>query len=328
MEVREDKMRDFEELSLELTDCCPLNCLHCSSNSSSQCNNYLPTELIKTLIDDAAKMNVSKVSLGGGEPTIAQNFLPTLKYISNKGVPVEVFTSGATNLNGELERYPDALIESLSKIENLKMIFSIYGAKQETHDTVTQTPGSFEAVQISLQKCLGANIKCEVNYVPLKLNVKEFDQLIDLIESYSLNKVSILRFVPQGRGLDNKDIIEMSLEEEDAFIAEILDLREVRDFEIRTGSPFNGIISDNNVPCRAGFAKLVVQANGNVLPCEVFKHHDRRNWNLSIYDHSLREILSSEQITTLRKQLKKYDCLKCPIHFGLRKKLEKETLSV
>lgn len=320
-------MKYFEELSLELTDCCPLRCMHCSSSSTSLCNNCLSSDVVKKLVDEAVLIGANKISLGGGEPAIAKNFISVLSYLSTKNISVEVFTSGVTNFNNKIELYSNELIEAISNFGNLKLIFSIYGASQKTHDSITQTPGSFIATVGSLKNCLSANIKCEVNYVPLRANSHDFEDLVNLIKSYGLNKISILRFVPQGRGIGNRDILEMSAEEEDAFIANLLHLREVNDFEIRTGSPFNGIIPGNKVPCRAGFAKLVIQSNGNVLPCEVFKHHERHNWNLSVYKHSISEILASKQITTLRSQLAKSNCLRCPIHFGLRSKLCKGVLS-
>ena len=239
-----------------------------------------------------------------------------------------MFTSGVTNFNNEIECYSGDFIETISSFDNLKLIFSIYGASHEVHDNITRMPDSFKATLSSLRKCLSAGIECEVNYVPLKVNIHGFEDLIDLIESYGLNKINILRFVPQGRGHENRNVLEMSAEEEDAFIAKILHLREVNSFQIRTGSPFNGILPGNEVPCRAGFAKLVIQANGNVLPCEVFKHHERRTWNLSVYEHSLSEILTSKQITTLGDRLRKNNCLKCPIHSSLRRKLCEGAISV
>ena len=321
-------MKDFKELSLELTDCCPLSCMHCSSNSDSLCNDCLPNDIVKKLVDEAVSIGANKISLGGGEPAIAKNFLSVLSYLSTKNISVEVFTSGVTNFNNKIERYSNDLIETISSFDNLKLIFSIYGANQEVHDNITRIPGSFKATLISLKKCLSAQIKCEVNYVPLKVNSHDFEDLINLIESYGLDKISILRFVPQGRGHENRDVLEMSAEEEDAFVANILHLREVKNFQIRTGSPFNGIVPGNKVPCRAGFAKLVVQANGNVLPCEVFKHHERCNWNLSVYKHSLNDILASKQVTTLRNRLRKSNCLKCPIHSSLRSRLCEGAISV
>lgn len=321
-------MNNFEELSLELTDCCPLSCMHCSSNSDSLCSNYLPNDIIKKLVDEAVSIGADKISLGGGEPAIAKNYLSVLSYISTKNISVEVFTSGVTNFNNKIECYSNDLIEAISSFDNLKLIFSLYGANQEVHDNITRIPGSFKATLRSLKKSLSAHIKCEVNYVPFKVNSHDFEDLIDLIESYGLNKISILRFVPQGRGYENRNVLEMSAEEEDVFVGNILHLREVNNFQIRTGSPFNGIVPDNKVPCRAGFAKLVVQANGNVLPCEVFKHHERHNWNLSVYKHSLSDILASKQITTLRDRLRKNNCLKCPIHSSLRRRLCEEAISV
>ncbi|RKY10058.1 MAG: hypothetical protein DRP56_01755 [Planctomycetota bacterium] len=321
----DEKMKDFEELSLELTDCCPLNCMHCSSNSGPSCTNSLPSNLVKKLVDEAALLGASKISLGGGEPAIAENFFSVLSYISKKNIPVEIFTSGITNFSTDIESYSDEIIENLSTYNKLKLIFSIYSGTKEIHDAVTQKQGSFEATLDSLRKCLKSNINCEVNFVPLRINIQDFETLIDLVESYGLNKISILRFVPQGRGHQNKELLEMSRDEEDAFITKILHLREIKDFEIRTGSPFNGIIPENNIPCRAGFAKLVIQANGNVLPCEVFKHHRRHSWKLSVYQKTLIEILQSPQILTLRNSLQASNCLKCPIH-SLSRTREKQSV--
>lgn len=328
MEVREDKMKDFEELSLELTDCCPLNCLHCSSNSDPFCTNHLPDGLVRSLIDEASQMGVGKISLGGGEPVIANNFFSVLSYISEKDIRAEVFTSGIASFHNYVEGFSSEFIEALSKYNNLTVIFSLYGSTPEIHDCVTQTPGSFTAACCSLKECLVSGVKCEVNYVPLRINAGYFENLIDMVKSLGLRKISVLRFVPQGRGRQNRKVLEMSELEEDAFVAKILQLREGSNFQIRTGSPFNGIVPGNKVPCRAGFAKLVIQANGNVLPCEVFKHHKRRDWDLTVYKHSLSDILASKQITTLRDRLRKSNCLECPIHSSLRRRLCEGAISV
>lgn len=328
MKVREDKMKDFEELSLELTDCCPLDCLHCSSNSGPFCSNCLPNNLVKSLIDEASQMGVRKISLGGGEPVIANNFFSVLSYISEKDIRAEVFTSGIVSSHNNVEGYSDEFIEAISKYSNLTVIFSLYGSTPEIHDCVTQTPGSFTAACHSLKECLVSGVKCEVNYVPLRINAGCFENLIDMVKSLGMSKISVLRFVPQGRGHQNRNILEISELEEDSFVAKILQLRKESNFQIRTGSPFNGIVPGNKVPCRAGFAKLVIQANGNVLPCEVFKHHKRRNWDLSVYKHSLSDILESKQITALRNRLDKSNCLECPIHFSLRRRICEGAISV
>ncbi|MCY2928833.1 MAG: SPASM domain-containing protein [Planctomycetota bacterium] len=138
------------------------------------------------------------------------------------------------------------------------------------------------------------------------------------VETLGIGKLSILRFVPQGRGLFNAGLLDLGRDEEDQFVQELVDFRRRTSLEIRTGSPFNGIVPDNNVPCRAGFRKLVVQADGNVLPCEVFKEERRRDWGASVYEMSLAQILAAPQFVALRKTLAEGRCTACPVHGPLR----------
>jgi radical SAM protein with 4Fe4S-binding SPASM domain len=227
---------------------------------------------------------------------------------------VEVFTCGLTATPDGVASLPAAIIEDCAGLKGVKFIFSFHGATVQTHDYITQTPGSYKCLLTSLKKCQQADIQCEMNFVPLKVNVHEFDNLIGTAQTLQIPRISILRFVPQGRGALNRAELELNPEEEDLFVSEVVRLREAASVEIRTGSPFNGIVPGNQVPCRAGFGKLVVQADGNVLPCEVFKHHERRRWSLSVHDMTLTQIVQSPQVSDLYQRLQCVDCLECPVH--------------
>jgi radical SAM protein with 4Fe4S-binding SPASM domain len=307
-------MEGFEELTIELTDWCPSKCLHCSSNSSPTCNNHLETKLVLRLIDEAVRLGAKKISFGGGEPTASKSFLPAIMQATTLGASVEIFTCGLGRYGGQLQGIKSEVINACKQIRGIKFIFSFHGASESVHDYITQTPNSFRLLTTSLEKCLSAGIECEMNFVPMRVNVHEFRDLVDLAERFGIRRLSILRFVPQGRGLENAETIELSSEEEESFVEEVLRLRAEKKIDIRTGSPFNGIISGNKVPCRAGFGKLVIQANGNVLPCEVFKHQERSEWGLSVNRMTLTEILENAKLRTFCAVLEEKNCLECPIH--------------
>jgi radical SAM protein with 4Fe4S-binding SPASM domain len=165
-------------------------------------------------------------------------------------------------------------------------------------------------------------VQCEANFVPTKVNVHQFKGIVDFTREHGMKRLSVLRFVPQGRGLENRQMLELSRIEEDRFIDLLLELRQLSEVDIRTGSPFNNIVPGNSVACRAGSHKLVVQASGNVLPCEVYKHGQRCNWALSAHGQSIGQILNSPQVKRLRKSLDRDSCLKCPIHTSLRSQQE------
>ena len=311
-------MDGFEELTLELTEWCPSKCIHCSSTSGPEFNNHLSKDIAWRLVGEAAQIGAKKISFGGGEPTAISYFTDILRYVIELGMQAEIFTCGLLGTSGNLGSLDEDIVHQCRNLEGVKFIFSVHGADASVHDYVTQTPGSFELMIASMKNCLDNGIECEMNFVPMRVNTDSFEGLIELAENLGIRRVSVLRFVPQGRGTEHRNELELSYEEEDLFVEKMLYLRSRNDIEIRTGSPFNGIVPGNSVPCRAGFGKLVVQANGNVLPCEVFKHNKRCEWNLSVYEKSLTEILQSAEISVLRGLLQDRNCLECPVHRILR----------
>jgi len=311
-------VKGFEELTLELTDWCPSECLHCSSRSGPSCTNSLPRELALRLVDEAGRLGAAKVSLGGGEPTAIDSFFPVVRRVLESGMLLEVFTCGLAKTTHGITSLPPAIIDKCAGLKGIKFIFSFHGATAQTHDYITHTPRSFNFLFTSLKDCLRAGIECEMNFVPLRVNVHEFTHLVNLAQDLQITRISVLRFVPQGRGALNRKELELCPEEEALFVNEVLRLRAQSSVDIRTGSPFNGIVPGNQVLCRAGFGKLVVQADGNVLPCEVFKHHKRCQWGLSVHNMTLSQIVESPQVSDLHKRLQYKNCLECPVHRALR----------
>jgi radical SAM protein with 4Fe4S-binding SPASM domain len=315
-------MIGLRELVIELTDRCPLNCMHCSSNSSPDCCTFLSMDTVKALLDEVAAGNRQlQISFGGGEPTLAPNFLEIAGEVGRYGFKCEVFTCGVAFRNTQNHiALPQKFLAEISNISPTPILVFGFLGLHSVHDSITGMDGSFASLIESLQKALSLGIPCSANFVPTKISYLGFHDLILLLESLGVPKLSVLRFVPQGRGLLNRNQLELTLEEENRFITDLLAIRDKARIMIRTGSPFNGIIPDNNVPCRAGFHKLVIQSNGNVLPCEVFKHQGRCNWGATINKMSIKEILELLPFKELRESLVKNRCIICPIHSQVRSK--------
>lgn len=312
-------MHNLQELVIELTDRCPLLCGHCSSNSGPSCENSLDLQTVQRILGEAAGLNTAQISFGGGEPTISPVFPEALQETVRLGFAAEVFTSGIfLNKMQHPIAFTSEYAKLLARTNMLTLTFSFHGSCAEIHDSVTGINGSFELTVDSLRKCFDQGLRCAANFVPTKLNAAEFAATVSMLKSLGISKLSILRFVPQGRGLSNRNRLELNRSEEDCFVRNLMDIRRETDMEIRTGSPFNGIIPGNNVPCRAGFQKLVVQPDGNVIPCEVFKHHGRRGWDASIYSATLAAILDLPQFTKVQRTLSGELCTACPVHSELR----------
>ncbi len=304
----------LDEITLELTNYCYLNCLHCSSSSSPHCNNQIDVINAKRIINEAKSLNISKISFGGGEPTAHPNFIEILSYATDLNIPVEVFSCGILIRNERLLPLSNDIISNAENNPKVKYIFSIHGATENVHDEIAQKKGSFNTLIQTLNLFKNAEISFQLNFVPMIKNHHHLRDIIKLAATFNIKKISILRFVPQGRGESNKHDLQLSQDQENYFINTLRKNRLYDSMELRTGSPFNEIIKENNIPCRAGFQKLVIQADGNVIPCEVFKHKNRCKWGLSVFEKSLEEILCNKAIENLHHKLKQHNCMKCPIH--------------
>lgn len=307
-------MPRLHELVLELTGSCPQRCQHCSSGSHPGSKTHLPLDVTLRLIDEAAGLGARKVSFGGGEPTASPILLLALRRVAERGMAAEVFTCGTMLRAGRLGPFGSRLVCQLREIERLKVVFSFHGPEPGVHDPITDTPGAYDVLTRSLDACLAAGITCEINFVPLRPNACTFGEVACLAENRGIARISILRFVPQGRGALNRRALGLSRSEEERFLVSLLTLRQHTTVEIRTGSPFNGLIVGNAVPCQAGSGKLVVQASGNVIPCEVFKDRRRNAWGLCAHGLSLTEILESPRLAQLRELVKGAGCMACPVH--------------
>jgi len=309
----------IEELVVELTGWCPLRCRHCSSDSGPECANALSPKVIDRLLSEAIDLGVRQVSFGGGEPTASAQLVPAIRRLARARIPSEIYSCGLALHGGRTRPLPASLMRELAEVaDRVSIVFSIHGASASVHDGITSVEGSHEALLASARSCLSAGISTSANFVPLKPNLHEFEHVVDLVAELGMPKLSVLRFVPQGRGDDGRASLEPNREEEDRFVERLLAVRDTCGIEVRTGSPFNGIVPDNDVPCRAAISKLVIQPDGNVIPCEVFKHRSRKGWEASIYDSSLVEILDSHWFAALRRRLVGAGCSECPVHSHLR----------
>ena len=120
----------------------------------------------------------------------------------------------------------------------------------------------------SLIRARASGLNVDVHFIPMKPNYREFSDIIECLEMANIKNISVLNFVPQGRGDENKEELMLNDEELKEF-SEILK-KEKGHFSgnIRIGIPLNGKISHL---CTAGTEKLDIKYDGTILPCPAFK---------------------------------------------------------
>ena len=307
--------KNLHELVLELTDECPLSCIHCSSNSGPSRRTKLKSIIATRLVDEARLLGAEKISFSGGEPICSPSLIPILLHAQSLNMSSEIFTCGVSADKGKHRPLSRELLSSIRDIDKTKLIFSLHGPSENIHEFITRVPNSFDCLTASLDMAVMLGIQCEINYVPLKPNADHFREILEYAIEHGVKRISVLRFVAQGRGLINRKKLQMTGKEEMSFLECIVKHKGKNGVLIRMGSPFNGTVAGDQIPCRAGQSKFVVQADGNVIPCEVFKHRDRSMWGISVYKNTIQEALSSPKIMRLRERIDHRNCMECPIHW-------------
>ena len=123
----------------------------------------------------------------------------------------------------------------------------------------------------SLWNASHSGLETDVHFIPMKPNYKEFSDILEMLEIAGTHNISILNFVPQGRGLKNVTELRLSDAELSEFM-EILDnCKRLYSGNIRIGIPLMG---DSSHKCNAGLEKLDIKFDGTILPCPAFKELD------------------------------------------------------
>ena len=194
----EQNIYSLDEIKLELSYKCHMNCIHCSSEGSRDKETSISPKKAKEIINSAATLKVKTISLSGGEPLLWNSFEELVKYLKTKNIKSKIYTSGT------IDDFNDLL--SLFSDENLTIIFSLYSGNPKIHDKITGIKGSFDRTKTAIQNSVENNIKSEIHYVPLSINYRDLRSIAELSRALGIQKVSVLRFVPQGRGA-NKDYL-------------------------------------------------------------------------------------------------------------------------
>lgn len=293
----------LNELKIEVTYTCPLDCLHCSSDASYSNSLRILKEKCLEIISSAVEMGVEQIAFSGGEPLIWTGIEECVGAALNGKLDVSIYTSG--NINDFSEK-----IKLINLYGKPRFIFSIFGASKTTHESITMIEGSFESTLAAIAHSMSMGHQCELHFVPFAHTYYELHNLVNLAKDMNLKKISILRFVPQGRGALMEKYL-MNRGHNLRMRQMILEIRKTG-FNIRTGSPFNYLLLNNQPKCCAGIDRLIIAPNLNIYPCDAFKQIEAEElvgtldfssltnyslsecWENSLYLKEIRQYLTTE----------------------------------
>lgn len=248
--------------SMELTERCNLNCVHCYINKPAADvaarENELRTEDWKNVIDQLTDAGTLFLLITGGEPLLRPDFTEIFTHASKRGLLVTLF-SNATMLTPDLA---DQLAEwGLRALE-----VSLYGATRETYEKVTRQPGSFDCCIRGIELALDRGIKVGLKTVLLKANLHELEKMQKLTEKFGSEFRYDSTLWPRLDG--NRDNLAHQIGNQETLRLDLSDPKRRESWE-KTANDFVGqLIRDKMVfTCGAGVRSFHIDSIGMINPC-------------------------------------------------------------
>lgn len=308
----------LEKIKIELTDHCPLDCLHCSSNSTADGKIFLNVDKVKEVIKEAEQIGLKKVVFTGGEPLLYPSICELILFCSDRNIETTLYSTGINSLN--FDNNIDNVLEELKKVGLNRIIFTLVSSKEGEHENITRTTGSFDKTLNAIIKSTNNNLKTELHFVPLLQNFRSLENLVDFALELGITRISILRFVSQGRAVIIDGISTLTKKEYIIFRNILKGINKKYPELIRLGSPFNFLLLRDIVKCNAGINQIIVNPKGYIFPCDAFKNIYPKSLGIddeynSIIDHSVIEIWKNSKylnyIRSIITKDKTGSCIHC-----------------
>jgi radical SAM protein with 4Fe4S-binding SPASM domain len=273
-----EKIKDkgyLSHVSMELTERCNNNCIHCYINLPADDKKAKKKEItfeeIRRIVDEAARMGCLAWRLTGGEPLLRKDFSDIYLYLKRKGMRVTLFTNAtliSSKITNLFEKYP---LQSLE--------ISIYGLSQNTYEAVTRNPGSFDAFMKGINLLKENRIPFTLKSTVLPQNFDEIRKMRNFAQSLTGQHLGVVLQLnlgsKYGEGSKKNRIKKLRLPSDK--VVEILKQDEKRyrkDME-RFCQKFLEVPQDEHLfSCGAGVSNCHINAYNNFQLCMLLRHPD------------------------------------------------------
>jgi len=290
-------------LTWELTYACNLACVHCLSSSGRRDPRELSTGECKTVVDELRRMQVFYVNIGGGEPTVRDDFWELLDYAIAHDVGVKFSTNGI--------RLDPARARRLAATDYVDVQISLDGATAKINDAV-RGPGSYDTALRALANLADAGFaRPKISVVMTRHNVNQLDEFKAIAERYRA-QLRITRLRPSGRGADVWDELHPLPEQQ----RQMYDWLVAHGDDVLTGdsffhlSAYGSALPGLNL-CGAGRVVCLIDPVGDVYACPFAIHQDFLAGNVRSpggFEHVWR---NSELFASLRRPQTGGACRSC-----------------
>ena len=261
-------MNQLFEVTIEVTQRCPNQCIYCSSWSGLNKNQSLDFETLCQVIDDTATLGAKLINISGGEPLLRPDIAAIAEYIHTKGIKTRLYTSGIF-FDRTYKSMPIEILDSIKgRVDHL--IFNYESSSPELYAQIMgTTPMNLSLLDDTIKNAVSVGIPVEAHIVPMKCNFRQIPQTLEKLYAIGVSKVSLLRMVPQGRVEENEELTILSNDEQSELKVLLEDLTQKYDKkQLRLGKPQR---TSRFSSCMTGTIRMAVRYDGYVFPCGAFK---------------------------------------------------------
>lgn len=152
----------------ELTYRCNERCLHCYIVDRDHRGELTTTEA-RRVIDELAEAGTLFITFTGGEALLREDFFDIAGYARQRGFAIRLLTNGTL--------VTPAVADRLRALRPLTVEVSVYGVRPETHDAITQLPGSHERSLRALRLLYERGVRVKVKSPLMERTVDQFEAL-------------------------------------------------------------------------------------------------------------------------------------------------------
>ena len=291
----------LKEIKIELTNKCARNCKHCSSNATNNIDNLkeLDFDSVYKIITEAKVMGVEDIVFTGGEPLMYDSLSELVELTSKLEMKSTIYTF-AYRTDETLNKYKHLINLGLNKI-----VYSLADSLSDEKDiSIYNNQEFFDKVFEENDAKLG------FHYTVSKDSYSKFkDVIISAINTFKsrkyFDKVSLLRFVPHGKGTTYMDLSKEQLLDIKDFYLNFADKN-----RIRLGSPWN-ILGIENSPCIIADEIMIIGFDGIAYPCDSIKYFTELGISGNIRENSLMDMYTSEYFSNIRNFNTDNSCSSC-----------------
>jgi AdoMet-dependent heme synthase len=281
------------EVDLQITNQCPLRCIHCVYDSSMAEGAGLPLHVVKRLCTEFEELGVTQVSITGGEPFLRADLVEVIATLAARGFEVCVQTSGLFARRIDFEALRASGLSTL--------LVSIDGPRAY-HDEFRRRAGTFDEARLTVALARRHGIRVRINTVVTRSNASFVTDLLPIGESNDVNVFSFFYFSPLGRGAKcSGEVLSFS---EWMQCAENITAWHTKNAQARMKIKLQAVavaaegLSPSGQLCRIKDRdNILIMANGRVYPC-VFVCHSQDLCLGNVFERPLTDIWRQSQVWT------------------------------